>query len=84
MNTNRLSSLYQPIACASYESYEMAILRRNRLRIEYRVGDELRKEIVNPVDLKTDNGQEFLVVIHPDDNTSRIRLDQIVTAEVIK
>jgi len=82
METRQTPPPYRPIACASYEHYEMAILRRKRLRMTYHDDNDLREELVTPLDLQTTHGQEFLIVRHAGGDTARIRLDHIVTAEV--
>ena len=54
---------YTPIDCGLYSRYELAILRRRRLRLSWRVAGGLtRIDTVTPIDLETRSGEEFLVI----------------------
>ncbi|MBK9327087.1 MAG: hypothetical protein IPN00_12450 [Hydrogenophilales bacterium] len=56
-----LASDYVPIACAEHERLEFAVLRRQRLRLEYRdEGGLTISRIVLPTDVATRDGAEWL------------------------
>ena len=66
---------YTPIACALYSEYELAILRRRRLRLRWCDAEGMDHiEVVRPVDLQTRQGEEFMVL----EDGRELRLDRIV------
>ena len=70
---------YTPIDCGLYSRYELAILRRRRLRLSWRdAGGLARIDTVKPVDLETRGGEEFLVIEQSDGHRVDVRLDRIV------
>jgi Rho-binding antiterminator len=70
---------YTPIDCGLYSRYELAILRRHRLRLSWRdAGGLARIDTVTPVDLATRGGEEFLVIEQSDGHRLDVRLDRIV------
>lgn len=73
---------YQPIDCALYERYEIAILHRHPLRVRWRdAGGLVHLETLEPKDLETRDGEEFLLARSPDGTPRRLRLDAILNAE---
>lgn len=68
---------YRPIACADYERLELAILHRQRLRVRWTEAVTEHLEYVQPVDLLTQNGDEFLVFRDTADMEHRVRLDHL-------
>jgi Rho-binding antiterminator len=73
---------YVPIACVEHERLEFAVLRRQRLRLEYRdeAGQTL-SVIVLPTDVETRDGAEWLSYRTADGTTGVLRLDRIVSAK---
>ncbi len=70
---------YTPIDCGLYSRYELAILRRRRLRLSWRdAGGLARIDTVTPIDLETRSGEEFLVFEQSDGHRLDVRLDRIV------
>jgi Rho-binding antiterminator len=70
---------YRPVDCALHSAYELAILQRRRIRLDWLDGTaERRSETVLPVDLVTRRGEEFLVVRQADGCRADIRLDRIL------
>jgi Rho-binding antiterminator len=66
---------YTPIACALYSEYELAILHRRRLRLHWRDAAGMDHiEFVRPIDLRTREGEEFMVL----EDGRELRLDRIV------
>ena len=74
---------YVPIACAEHERLEFAVLRRQRLHLEFR--DEKNaltfSRNVLPIDVETRDGAEWLSFRAEDGAESVIRLDRIVSAK---
>jgi Rho-binding antiterminator len=73
---------YRPIACDLYSEYELAILQRRRLRLIWSADNIIHSQVVRPLDLKTENKQEFLLCQTETGEALRIRLDQIRKMEV--
>jgi Rho-binding antiterminator len=70
---------YRPVDCALHSEYELAILQRRRIRLDWLDGTaERRRERVLPIDLITHRGEEFLVVRLDNGCSTEIRLDRIL------
>jgi Rho-binding antiterminator len=75
---------YEPVDCGVYSGYELAILRRRRLRLIWRDDQGLtRIDAVRPLDLETRSGEEFLVIEDSGGRRRHIRLDRIARAAYI-
>jgi Rho-binding antiterminator len=73
---------YRPIPCAAYDRYERAIMHRERLILAWTAEDGgSRIGRVEPVDLRTRAGAEFLLVRWADGHQEDIRLDRILRCE---
>jgi len=68
---------YKPIACASYDRYERAILTRSPLTLSWREGELWQQDVVVALTLETVEGQEFLGFEDRGHRRHRIRLDAI-------
>lgn len=68
---------YVPISCDLHSEYELAILRRQRLRLVWADSNVLHDDVVLPLDLKTAHQEEYLICRTQDDTLREIRLDQI-------
>jgi Rho-binding antiterminator len=68
---------YQPIACARYSEYEVAILHRQKLRLRWLEGNVVYEQAVLPLDLKTEHHEEFLICRDEAGVLRTIRLDRI-------
>ena len=68
---------YHPISCARYSEYERAILHRRELRLRWRENNVIHDETVLPLDLRTQNHQEFLVCRSHSGAVLTLRLDHI-------
>jgi len=77
MNSTPTESDYQPISCASYDAYEIAILHRQRLHLVWSDGNVIYDQIVTPLNLHTRDHQEFLVLRLAQGEVREVRLDQI-------
>jgi len=75
---------YTPVDCGLYSEYELAILRRRRLRIYWHEADgQARIDVLMPVDLRTRRGEEFLVLERADGQSTELRLDRIGRVEPV-
>jgi len=83
MNTDRIENGYRPIACASYDQYEIAIMQRRRMHLTWEQDNVTFDRIVTPLDLRIANGEEFLVMRLPEGGTTEVRLDRIRRAETL-
>ena len=68
---------YVPISCDLHSEYELAILRRQWLRLVWTDRNVVHDEMVLPLDLKTAHHEEYLVCRTKDDTTHEIRLDHV-------
>lgn len=80
---------YQPIACSDYDIYEIAIMRKSELSLEWVISSgELQRQRVRPLELKIIDGAEYLLYV-PVEGIAReaqvrkIRLDKIKQAEML-
>jgi transcriptional antiterminator Rof (Rho-off) len=76
-DTHEPGNGYRPIACASYDVYESAITRRQRLQLVWNEGGMDHTQSVLPTDLETRAGEEFLIARDAHGQPLRIRLDKI-------
>jgi Rho-binding antiterminator len=75
---------YTPIDCSLHSEYELAIMHGKRLRVSWRDAEgPPRIEVLVPVDLRTRQGEEFLVAIDSLGAEQEIRLDRILGSECL-
>ena len=75
---------YRPIDCSLYSEYELAIMHGERLRISWRDTEgPPRIEVLIPVDLRTRQGEEFLVAKDDNGLEREIRLDRILHSQCL-
>jgi Rho-binding antiterminator len=74
---------YKPIACGLYSEYELAIMRRVKLRLSW-VDAQGQQHIgqLLPLDLYTRQHVEYLVARAIDGQRHEIRLDKIISSNV--
>lgn len=74
---------YKPIACGLHSEYELAIMRRVKLRLSW-LDAQGQQHIGNmlPLDLYTRHHVEYLVAQAIDGRQHEIRLDRIVSSNV--
>ena len=79
-----MSDDYTPIPCSTYSEYELCIIQGCKLRVYWHdTGGLDHCETLQPQDLLTQSGAEFMVARNSNDETTRIRLDHIVKAEEV-
>jgi len=73
-----MSESYQPILCSLHDEYEIAIMHKKTLDIQYidDSGMSLRDTVL-PIDLLVKNKEEYLLVKASDGKELSIRLDKI-------
>lgn len=77
MNSNRIETDYQPISCASYDQYEIAIMHGSKLRLTWQSGNVTYDQVVTPLNLRTKQGEEFLILRLASGEIAEVRLDHI-------
>jgi len=69
---------YVPVACELHSRYELAVLRRSTLELEWREDGGTHWERGRALDVQTRDGGEYLVVEGADGEPRWVRLDRIV------
>lgn len=73
---------YIPVDCGLYSRYELAILRRQRLRVSWRdPAGETHIAMLTPHDLQTRAGAEFMLAEDQDGQRLELRLDWVQHVE---
>jgi len=77
-----MTSAYIPIACTSYDIFEIAIMRHERLQTRW-IGDDgiAQEALIMPLDLATRDRAEWLIAQDQQGGLLNLRLDRIETAE---
>jgi transcriptional antiterminator Rof (Rho-off) len=53
---------YRPVDCDLHSEYELAIMQRNKIMLSWQdIAGSVHIETVLPLDLRTRNGEEFMV-----------------------
>ncbi|MEJ2361783.1 MAG: transcriptional antiterminator, Rof [Gammaproteobacteria bacterium] len=74
---------YKPIACSLYSEYELAIIRRIKLRLGWTsLHGQKHIGYLLPLDLYTHQHVEYLAARAIDGKRHDIRLDKIVSSDV--
>ncbi len=68
---------YTPIPCRVHERLEFAVLRRLSLRLRWRDASGSHAAVVEPLDVTTRDGAEWLTLRRPDGAVVEVRLDRI-------
>lgn len=77
MNHDRIDDEYKPVSCASYDQYEIAIMHKQKLRLAWHEDNVVFDQIVTPLNLRTAQGKEFLILRTANGDTREVRLDHI-------
>lgn len=76
---------YTPIECGLHSEYELAIMHKSRIKINWKEPDNsLHTETATPIDLIVKEKQEFLKIKTIDDVIHEIRLDKITQFNLIE
>ena len=69
---------YRPVDCDLHSEYELAIMQRSKIMLSWQdVAGSVHTEAVSPLDLRTRNGEEFMVFSTGTGTEREIRLDHI-------
>ena len=75
---------YKPVSCEIHSEYELAIMRGQKLRIQWQTNtDERITEILKPQDIITHQEAEYLVAHDINGTDKKIRLDNIIEAHLV-
>ena len=78
-DAHSMNDRYIPIDCGQYSEYELAIMHHDRLQLTFHDADGTTHiDLLQPSDLHTRNGVEFLEATCSDGSVREIRLDHIV------
>ena len=73
-----MNTPYTPIACSLHDEYEIAIMKKSQLAIQWLdENGDAHNGSVQPIDLRVKNKEEFLVFTNHVDQELCIRLDRI-------
>ena len=75
---------YKSIPCGVYDTYEIAIMHGELIRLVWK--DELNQHnisVLKPLDLQTREGAEFLIAETNEGETLQLRLDYIQSCKTI-
>ena len=70
-------SPYVPVACVLHERLEFAVLRRLTLQLRWTDETGSHADSVQPLDVTTRDGAEWLLLRRPDGEVMEVRLDHI-------
>lgn len=74
---------YIPVACSLHSEYELAIMHKTSLQLDWLdEAQQPHKDSVMPLDIKTINHQEYLIVQSRNGERHEIRLDKITRSNV--
>jgi Rho-binding antiterminator len=83
MNSGRTETSYQPISCANYDQYEIAILHGSKLHLTWQAGNISHDQVVTPLNLRTAHGEEYLIVRLASGESVDVRLDHIRGSRIL-
>jgi transcriptional antiterminator Rof (Rho-off) len=83
MNGRPNETNYQPISCANYDQYEIAIMHGSNMRMTWQTGNVTYDQVVTPLNLRTAHGEEYLLLRLASGETAEVRLDRIRRSEIL-
>lgn len=76
--THAMNDRYNPVDCGLHSEYELAIMHHDTLQLTWHdTNGTTRIDLLQPTDLCTRNGAEFLQATGSDGTIHEIRLDRI-------
>lgn len=76
---------YRPVSCEVHSLYEEAILFHRALRLSWQTPEGMmRTDLVRPLDVVTQHGEEFLIARTENREELRLRLDCIQQVEQVE
>jgi len=83
MNSDRVETDYQPISCAHYDQYEIAIMHGSKMHLTWQTDNVIYGQVVTPLNLRTGHGEEYLILRFATGETAEARLDHIRRAQIL-
>ncbi len=83
MGSGRTETSYKPISCANYDLYEIAILHASKMHLTWQTGNIIHDQVVTPLNLRTERGEEYLILRLASGETMEIRLDHIRRSQTL-
>lgn len=80
---NKDENQYQPISCELYSEFELAIMHSQKIKLVWQENGQANIAVVTPLDLCTEDHQEFLIAQDHNKQLLRVRLDYIRSQEFI-
>lgn len=76
---------YVPISCELHSEYELAVMRKQKLRIGWLdPNGNAHLEVLLPQDIFTRDGAEYMLAQASDGNSYQLRLDYIIETHHLK
>ena len=72
---------YTPVSCEAHSDYELAVMQRTPAPVRWQDDDGIRTTRLLPLDVETNNREEFLIAEDLGQKKLRIRLDRILSFE---
>jgi transcriptional antiterminator Rof (Rho-off) len=72
---------YTPVSCEAHSDYELAVMQRTPALVRWQDDDGIRTTRLLPLDVETNNREEFLIAEDSGQKKLRIRLDRILSFE---
>jgi transcriptional antiterminator Rof (Rho-off) len=69
---------YKPVSCEAHSIYELAVMQRKSALVRWQDDSGISEEQLLPLDVETQNREEFLVARDSEGSPVRIRLDRIL------
>lgn len=83
MNSDRFETGYQPVSCANHDQYEIAILHGNKMHLTWQTGNIIHDQVVTPLNLRTAQGEEYLILRLASGEQAEVRLDHIRRTKIL-
>jgi len=83
MNNRRTEISYTPISCANYDQYEIAILHGDKINLSWQADNMNYDQVVTPLNLRTERGEEYLIMRLASGETAEVRLDHIRRSQIL-
>lgn len=69
---------YIPVSCDMHSQFELLIMHNSSIKLDWQdENGQSFSQPVNPKDLQTKSGEEFLIVVKDNNEQLKIRLDRI-------
>jgi len=83
MNSDRVETDYKPISCANYDQYEIAIMHGSKMHLTWQANNVIYDQVVTPLNLRTEHGEEHLILRLASGEIAEVRLDHIRRTQIL-